>query len=102
MEYTAEAAVGRHVMAIHGTKEYRHDMAAIHEHVVNTGEETVITRDGKPYVKIVPASQESTLSRLEREGRVSRSEAGRRQRRPIEPIDAGGDDTTSVVAAARR
>ena len=34
--------------------------------------------------------------------RVSRPVAGRRQRRPIEPIDAGGDDTTSVVAAARR
>jgi hypothetical protein len=35
------------------------------------------------------------------EGRVSLPAAGRR-RRPIEPIDAGGDDTTSVVAAARR
>jgi antitoxin (DNA-binding transcriptional repressor) of toxin-antitoxin stability system len=89
-------------MASHGTKEYRRDMAAIHEHVAKTGEETVITKDGKPYVKIVPASQESTLARLQREGRVSLPEAGRRQRRPIEPIDAGGDDTTSVVAAARR
>jgi antitoxin (DNA-binding transcriptional repressor) of toxin-antitoxin stability system len=89
-------------MTTHGTKEYRHDMAAIHEHVVTTGEETIITKDGKPYVKVVPASQESTLSRLQREGRVSLPEAARRQRRPIEPIDAGGDDTTAVVAASRQ
>lgn len=89
-------------MASHGTKEYRHDMAAIHDHVAKTGEETIITKDGKPYVKVVPAAQESTLSRLQREGRVSLPETGKRQRRPIEPMDAGGDDTTSVVAALRR
>lgn len=89
-------------MATHGTKEYRHDMAAIHDHVARTGEETIITKDGKPYVKIVPATRESTLSRLRSEGQVSVPRVDRRHRPSIDPIDAGGDDTTSVVAAARR
>jgi antitoxin (DNA-binding transcriptional repressor) of toxin-antitoxin stability system len=89
-------------MTTYGTKEYRRDMAPIHDHVAQTGEETVITKDGKPYVKIVPASQESTLSRLQSEGRVSLPRVDRRHRPPIDPIDAGGDDTTSIVADMRR
>jgi antitoxin (DNA-binding transcriptional repressor) of toxin-antitoxin stability system len=89
-------------MKTHGAKEYRRDMAAIHDHVAQTGEETVITKDGRPYVKIVPASQESTLSRLRAERRVSLPRVDRRHRPPIDPIDAGGDDSTSIVAATRR
>jgi prevent-host-death family protein len=85
-------------MSTHGTKEYRQEMAAIHEEVVRTGEPTIVTKDGRPYVKIVPAAQETALQRLQDEGAVVLPSA---RRVPVEPIDAGGDDTTSIVADIR-
>jgi antitoxin (DNA-binding transcriptional repressor) of toxin-antitoxin stability system len=85
-------------MSTHGTKEYRQEMAAIHEEVVRTGEPTIVTKDGRPYVKIVPAVQEAALQRLHDEGAVVLPSA---RRVPVEPIDAGGDDTTSIVADIR-
>lgn len=86
-------------MSTHGTKEYRRDMAAIHDEVVRTGEPTIVTKDGKPYVKIVPAAEENVLRRLQEEGAVLMPTA---RRRPVEPIDAGGDDTTAIITNARR
>lgn len=86
-------------MSEHGTKEYRRDMAAIHDEVVSTGQPAMVTRDGRPYVKVVPATEEAALKRLEDEGIVLMPRA---RREPVEPFDAGGDDTTSIVADARR
>lgn len=86
-------------MVIRGTKEYRQDMAAIHEHVARTGEPAIVTKDGEPHVKIVPATEEATLERLERQGVVRMPTA---RRAPVEPIDAGGDDSTSIISEARR
>lgn len=86
-------------MSEHGAKEYRGDMAAIHDEVVQTGEPALVTRDGRPYVKVVPASEESELQRLADEGAVVIPSA---RRASIEPIDAGGDDTTSILGDLRR
>lgn len=86
-------------MGTTGTKEYRRGMAAIHERVARTGEVEIVTKDGEPYVKIVPAGADATLERLAADGRV-RLPAG--PRRPVQPVDAGGDDTTAIVAQARR
>lgn len=86
-------------MSTHGTKEYRRDMAKIHDEVVRGGEPAIVTKDGKPHVKIVPATEESVLERLRDEGAVLMPRA---RRRPIEPVDAGGDDTTALIADARR
>lgn len=86
-------------MSSHGAKEYRRDMAAIHDEVVRTGEAALVSRDGRPYVKVVPATEEATLRRLEEEGVVQMP----RTRRPhIDPIDAGGDDTTAILTDTRR
>lgn len=86
-------------MVTRGTKEYRQDMAAIHEHVARTGESVVITKDGAPHVKVVPAAEEETLERLQEQGIVRLPST----RRPlVEPIDAGGDDSTPVISGARR
>lgn len=62
-----------------GVKEYRRDMAAVHDEVVRTGEPAVITRDGLPLVKIVPASAETTLAAVAAAGRVSLAANHRRQ-----------------------
>ncbi|MTD54175.1 type II toxin-antitoxin system prevent-host-death family antitoxin [Amycolatopsis pithecellobii] len=86
-------------MTTHGTKEYRQEMAAIHDEVVRTGEPTIITKDGKPYVKIVPVTDEAILHRLEKQGRVIMPKA---RRIPVEPIDAGGGDSTEIIAGNRR
>lgn len=86
-------------MSTHGTKEYRQDMAAIHDEVVRTGQPSIITKDGKPYVKVVPVTDEAILRRLREEGFVVMPTA---RRVPVEPIDAGGDDTTSIIAHDRR
>ncbi|GAA4530839.1 hypothetical protein [Amycolatopsis samaneae] len=85
-------------MTSHGTKEYRQDMAAIHEEVVRTGKPTIVTKDGKPYVKIVPALEEDVLHRLREAGAIVLPSA---RRQTIEPIDAGGDDSTEVIGKAR-
>lgn len=91
--YTERVAVTR------GTKEYRRDMAAIHDEVVRTGEPVIVTKDGKPYVRVVPATDEAALDRLRAEGAVVLPKT----RRPlVEPIDAGGDDTTAILARERR
>lgn len=86
-------------METHGTKEYRQHMAAIHEHVARTGESVTITKDGVPYVKVVAASEAGVLERLAAQGLVSRPQA---VRAPIEPVDAGGDDSTPVISEGRR
>lgn len=86
-------------MTTRATRDYRRDMASIHEHVATTGEEVVITRGGRPYVKVVPASEESVLERLHAEGRVR---LPARPRDPIAPIDAGGEDSTDIIAEMRR
>lgn len=86
-------------MSVYGAKEYRRDLAAIHDEVVKTGEPATITRDGRPYVKVVPATEESALQRLHEEGIVSIPQA---RREAVEPIDAGGDDTTSIIGEVRR
>ena len=86
-------------MTSHGTKEYRRDMASIHEHVATTGEEVVVTRAGRPYVKVVPATEQSLLERLHAEGKV-RLPTG--PRRAVTPVDAGGEDSTDVIATMRR
>lgn len=75
-------------------------MAAIHDEVVSGGEPAIVTKDGKPYVKIVPATEESVLERLRDEGAVLMPRS--RRRPPIEPLDAGGDDTTALIVDARR
>lgn len=86
-------------MTTRATRDYRRDMASIHEHVATTGEEVVITRGGRPYVKVVPATRESIFDRLEAEGRLTRPSE---PRRPVTPIDAGGHDTTEIIAEMRR
>ncbi|WP_236789248.1 type II toxin-antitoxin system Phd/YefM family antitoxin [Amycolatopsis sp. GM8] len=86
-------------MAKHGTKEYRRDMAAIHDEVVRTGEPAVITKDGKPYVRIVPETDDSTLRALADAGVVIMPS---HRRIAVEPIDAGGDDSTEIIADNRR
>lgn len=83
----------------HGVREYRRDMAAINDHVATTGEEVVITRDGKPWIKIVPANRESILERLHAEGRLTLPSG---PREPVEPIDAGGSDSTEIISEMRR
>ncbi|GAB3566869.1 hypothetical protein GCM10027445_14390 [Amycolatopsis endophytica] len=86
-------------MATHGTKDYRRDMAAIHEEVVSTGEAAIITKDGKPYVKVVPVGEEDVLAELRRRGDIVWPTAVRVE---VEPIHAGADDTTDVIAGSRR
>lgn len=86
-------------MTTHGTKDYRRDMAAIHDEVVRTGRSAIVTKDGEPYVKIVPATEDSVLRRLQDEGAVLMP---RSRRQPIEPFDSGGDDSTAIIAGARR
>lgn len=86
-------------MRTHGAREYRREMAAVHDEVVRTGESVIVTKDGKPYVKIVPADQESVLQSLREEGVVLMPS---RRRPAVEAIDAGGDDTTAVIASGRR
>lgn len=86
-------------MTEHGTKEYRRDMAAIHDEVVRTGQSVTVTKDGKPYVRIMPATEESVLRQLQDEGAVLMP---RSRRQPIEPLESGGDDTTAIIADARR
>jgi antitoxin (DNA-binding transcriptional repressor) of toxin-antitoxin stability system len=86
-------------MASYGTKEYRREMRAIHEAVVRSGEAATVTRDGRPWVRVTPADAASTLERLQQEGRVS---LPARPRVAIEPIDAGGEDSTGVIGDARR
>lgn len=86
-------------MSSHGTKEYRSEMAAIHDEVVRTGKPSIVTKDGRPYVKIVPATDESVLSRWYEAGAVVLPKT----RRPVvEPVDAGGDDTTEILERERR
>lgn len=86
-------------MERYGTKEYRQDMSAIHDQVARTGEPVLITKDGKPYVKIVPAAEESVLERLVDEGLVSWPN----RRRPVfDPIDLGGRDSTEIISENRR
>ena len=86
-------------MTTHGTKDYRRDMAAIHDDVVRTGEPAIVTKDGKPHVKVVPASEEDVLENLRRRGDIVWPTAARIE---VEPIYAGGDDSTEVIAGHRR
>lgn len=86
-------------MDTRGTKEYREHMAAIHDEVVRTGKPVTVTKDGKPYVRIVPAGEESVLQGLADAGVVVLPKA---RRRSVQPIDAGGADSTTVVAESRR
>lgn len=86
-------------MEAHGIREYRRHMAAINDRVATTGEEVLITRDGRPWIRIVPATRESILERLHAEGRLTLPSS---PREPIEPIDVGGSDSTEVISELRR
>lgn len=78
------------------TAEYRSRLREWHERV-GAGEELVITDNGRPVVRVVPAASENVLDRLEAAGLLRRG----RPRRPSSEIEAepvDGDSAASISA----
>ena len=76
------------------TSEYRAHLSRWHDRV-RQGEDLVITDNGQPVVRVVAASGDALLERLERAGLLRRG----RTRRPADQLDvevAPGDSATGV------
>lgn len=74
--------------------EYRSRLREWHERA-GSGEELVITENGRPVVRVVAAGSESVLERLEREG-VLRPARPRRPVDQIETVPVTGDSAASI------
>lgn len=76
------------------TTDYRTRLRDWHARA-GSGEELVITENGRPVVRVVAAGSESVLERLERDGLLRRA----RPRRPvheIETVPVEGDSAVSI------
>ncbi len=81
------------------TTEYRANMRAWHDRVQD-GEEIIVTDHGEATVRVVSATAESVLDRLEAEGLVRRA----RPRRPVDElprIPIGPGDTAEQISRDR-
>ncbi len=82
------------------TSEYRASLRQWHDRV-RQGEEIVVTDNGLPMVRVVAATGDAWLDRLEREGLLRRG----RTRRPAALLDletAPGDSTAEVSRGRER